>query len=167
MVKKKIIKFLKRYNIWQWTQVMLAGGIVILSGLLVQQLAVLPHFESDAVYTPMLNTVTEENLAEIAQSGSEESLEIGKIIRPGLFKSENSQRDKPMADKTIERIRSQLKLQCIMDLKGEPVVYVKIKGEGMKQCRSGEIVSNLFTVLNINKTNIEITIVGHRQLLSF
>ena len=167
MVKKKIIKLLKRYDIWQWAQIILIGGIVISSGLLVQQLIVSPRFENDAVYAPASNIIIDSNLAEIAQIRSAENQEGGKFIRPGLFKSENPQRDKPMADKTIERIRSQLKLQCIMDLNGEPVAYVKIKGEGMKQCRSGETVSNLFTVLNINKTNIEITIVGHRQLLSF
>lgn len=167
MVKKKIIKLLKRYDIWQWTQIILSVGIVISSGLLVQQLVVSPSFENDAVYTPTPNIITDSNLAEIAQLGSAEFQEVGKAMRPGLFKSESHQRDKPMADKTIERIRSQLKLQCIMDLNGEPVAYVKVKGEGMKRCRSGDTVSNLFTVLNINKTSVEITIVGHREILSF
>lgn len=167
MIKKKIFKFLKRYNIWQWTQVILTGGIVISSGILVHQLAISPHFKSDAIYTHMPNIVGDANLVEIAQLGSEESQQVGQTIRPGLFKSENYQSDKPMADKTIERIRSQLKLQCIMDLSGEPVAYVKVKGEGMKLCRCGDTVSNLFTVLNINKTSVEINIVGHRELLSF
>ena len=167
MVKKKIIKLIKRYDIWQWIQIILVGGIVISSGLLVQQLIVSPRFENDAVYTPTPNIIIDDNLAEIAQIRSAGFQEVKKTIRPGLFKSENPQHGKPMADKTIERIRSQLKLQCIMDLDGEPVAYVKVKGEGMKRCRSGDIVSNLFTVLNINKTSIEITIVGHRELLSF
>jgi hypothetical protein len=167
MIKKKIIKLLKRYDILQWTQVILTGGIVISSGLLVQQLTVSPHFDSGAAYTPIPNIVADGNLAEIVQLDSEKSLEVGQTIRPGLFKSENYQSDKPMADKTIERIRSQLKLQCIMDLDGEPVAYVKVKGDGMKLCRCGDTVSDLFTVLNINKTSVEINIVGHREFLSF
>lgn len=167
MIKKKIINLLKRYDIWQWTQVILTGGIVISTGLLVQQLALSSHFESDAVYTPMPNIITDGNLAGVAQLDSEESQEVAQIIRPGLFKSENYQSDKPMADKTIERIRSQLKLQCIMDLGGKPVAYVKVKGVGMKLCRCGDTISDLFTVLNINKTSVEINIVGHRELLSF
>lgn len=167
MVKKKIIKLLKRYDLWQWAQIMLIGGIVISSGLLVQQLIVSPYFENDAVYAPTSNIIVDGNLAEIAQIRSTGFQEVGKTIRPGLFKSENPQHGKPMADKTIERIRSQLKLQCIMDLDDEPVAYIKIKGEGMKQCRSGDTISNLFTVLNINKTSVEIAIVGHREFLSF
>jgi hypothetical protein len=164
---KKIIKLLKQYDIWQWTQIMLIGGIVISSGLLVRQLIVSPYFENDAVYTPTSNIIVDGNLAEIAQIKSTRLREDGETMRPGLFKSENPQHDKPMADKTIERIKSQLKLQCIMDLEGERVAYVKVKGEGMKRCRSGDTVSNLFTVLNINETSVEITIVGHRELLSF
>jgi hypothetical protein len=167
MVKKKIVKLLRRYDLWQWAQIMLIGGIVISSGLLVQQLIVSPSFEIDAVYTPAPDIIVDGNLAEIAQIQSAGYREGGRTIRPGLFKSENPQHGKPMADKTIERIRSQLKLQCIMDLDGEPVAYIKIKGEGMKQCRSGDTISNLFTVLNINKTTVEITIVGHREFLSF
>jgi len=167
MIRKKIVKLLNRYDTWQWIQIALVGGIVTSSGLLVQQLVVSPRFENDAVYTPPPNIIADGDLAEIAQLGSGGFQEVGKAIRPGLFKSESPQRDKPMADKTIERIRSQLKLQCIMDLDGEPVAYVKVEGEGMKRCRSGDTVSNLFTVLNINKTNVEITIVGHRDFLSF
>jgi hypothetical protein len=167
MMKKRIIILLKRYDIWQWTQIILIGSIVISSGLLVEQLVVSPCFENDAVYTPISDTVVDGNLAEIAQIKSSGFQEVGETMRPGLFKSENPQHDKPLADKTIERIKSQLKLQCIMDLDGESVAYVKVKGEGMKRCRSGDTVSNLFTVLNINETSVEITIVGHRELLSF
>jgi len=167
MINKKIIKLLKRYNIWQWTQVILTGGIAILIGLLVHQLTVSPNFENYTDYSPAPNIIADGNLAEIARLGSEESREVGKNMRSGLFKSKNYQSDKPMADKTIKRIKSQLKLQCIMDLDGVPVAYVKIKGEGMKQCRSGDTISGLFTVLNINKTSVEISIVGHRELLNF
>lgn len=167
MVKKKVIKLLKRYDIWQWTQIILVGGIVISSGHLVQQLIVSACFENDAVFTPTPNVIADDNLVEITQLRSAGFQGVEKSMRPGLFKSENLQRDKPMADKTIERIRSQLKLQCIMDLEGELVAYVKVKGEGMKRCRSGDTVNNLFSVLNINKTSVEITIVGHRKLLTF
>jgi hypothetical protein len=89
-----------------------------------------------------------------------------KFIRSGLFKSEATLSDKPMADKTIERIRSQLKLQCIMELNGELVAYVSIKGVGLKKCKIGDSINDLFTVLNINNKSIEITIVGHREILS-
>lgn len=86
-------------------------------------------------------------------------------LRPGLFKSATAIADKPMADKTVERIRSQLKLQCIMEVNGEPVAYVNIKNVGLKRCRVGESVADLFTVLNIYPKSVEISIVDHRTTL--
>ena len=167
MMKKIIIKLLNRYDIWQWTQIILIVGIVISSGLLVQQLIVSPYFENDAVYTPTTNFIVDGNLAEIAQIRSEGFQEVGKNMRQGLFKPENPQRDKPMADKTIERIRSQLKLQCIMDLNGEPVAYINIQGVGLRKCTIGENTNDLFTVLDINKQNksVDISIVEHKVTL--
>ncbi len=71
-----------------------------------------------------------------------------------------------MRDKTIAKIRSQLKLQCIMDLKGEPVAYIRIKGEGMKKYEIGDVCDQ-FTVLDIGEKNIAISIVGHKTVLGF
>jgi hypothetical protein len=71
-----------------------------------------------------------------------------------------------MADKTIERIKSQLKLKCIMEIRGEPVAYINIKGASLKKCKVGDSVSDLFTVLNINKHSVEISIVDHKVTLN-
>jgi len=86
--------------------------------------------------------------------------------RPGLFKSVGAIQDKPMADKTVERIRSQLKLRCVMHIQGEAVAYVSIKNQGVKKCRVGESVADLFTVISIQPKSIEISIVDHRVTLS-
>jgi len=88
------------------------------------------------------------------------------VVRSNLFRSSRSLQDKPMADKTIERIRSQLRLQCILQIDGEPIAYVNVKNMGIKKCRVGESVADLFTVLNIYPKSIEISIVDHRVTLS-
>ena len=53
-----------------------------------------------------------------------------------------------------------------MEMNGEPVAYVHIKGTGLKKCKVGDSVSDLFTVLNIDKRSIEITIIDHKVTLS-
>jgi len=145
----------------------MAAGTVTLTGVLVLELVVPVRLDSDMVDTsPNMNAVASNKLSEILQPDSAEFQELSKIMRQGLFKSVTPLRDKPMADKTIERIKSQLKLQCIMEMNGEPVAYVNIKGTGLKKCKVGDSVSDLFTVLNINKKSIEVTIVDHKVTLS-
>jgi hypothetical protein len=92
--------------------------------------------------------------------------EFAKVMRRGLFRAATPSRDNVIADKTVERIGSQLKLKCITELNGEPVAYVNIKGIGLRKCAAGDSVDDLFTVININEKSIEITIVGHKTVLS-
>jgi hypothetical protein len=71
-----------------------------------------------------------------------------------------------MADKTIERIKSQLKLQCVMEMSGEPVAYINIEGTGLKKCKTGDSINDLFTVLNVYKNSVEISIIDHKVTLN-
>lgn len=166
MPKKKINRLLNKCDVWRLVQIALVGGIIALTSTLVLELVIPLRLNNDTVNTSAINTIASTNLSKIVQPNLTGFQEVTKIIRSGLFKSETPLRDKPMADKTIERIRSQLKLQCIMELNGEPVAYVSIKGIGLKKCKVGDSVNDLFTVLNINEKSIEITVVGHRQILS-
>ena len=88
------------------------------------------------------------------------------LIRPGLFKASTGVVGRPMAEATIERIKSQLKLRCIMEMKGEPTAYINIKAIGLKRCGVGDNVGDIFTVVDIGKRNVVITIVGHKVTLS-
>jgi hypothetical protein len=145
----------------------IATATVILVGMLILELAIPVRLDSAANDTAFNMNVTDANhLPKVFQPASAGFQELSRVIRPGLFKSATSLRDKPMADKTIERIRSQLKLQCIMEMSGEPVAYVNIEGVGLKKCKVGDSVSDLFTVLTINKKSIEISIVDHKVTLS-
>lgn len=167
MLKKVLKKLINRYGLWRVIHMVIATATVILVGMLILELAIPVRLDSAANDTAFNMNVTDANhLPKVFQPASAGFQELSRVIRPGLFKSATSLRDKPMADKTIERIRSQLKLQCIMEMSGEPVAYVNIEGVGLKKCKVGDSVSDLFTVLTINKKSIEISIVDHKVTLS-
>jgi hypothetical protein len=88
-----------------------------------------------------------------------------KIPRKGLFKPATPVSDNSMAGATIEKIKSQLKLQCLMAMNNEPVAYININGVGMRKCKVGDSVQDLFTVVGIAKTSVELMIVGHKVTL--
>jgi hypothetical protein len=166
MLKKKVNRLVKICNMWRLVQITLAVCIIISIGIFVLELAIPLQLNSDTANSSNINTIALNSLSKIVSPKPTDFREVVKIIRSGLFKSETSLRDKPMADKTIGRIISQLKLQCIMELDGESVAYVNINGVGMKKCKVGDSIDDLFTVLNINNKSIEITIVDHREILS-
>ena len=84
-----------------------------------------------------------------------------------MFRPATGLRDKPLANRTIERIKDQLKLKCVMEMNGQPVAYINIQGTGLKKCRVGDNINDLFIVLDINKQNksVEISIVDHKVTL--
>lgn len=107
-----------------------------------------------------------ENISSLLDEKKEKTKET-IAYRPGLFKPATGLQDKPLANKTIERIKKQLKLQCVMEMNGQPVAYINIQGVGLKKCCVGENVNDLFTVLYINKQNksVDILIVEHKITL--
>ncbi len=52
-----------------------------------------------------------------------------------------------------------------MELNGERVAYVYIEGVGLRKCKPGDSVGDLFNVLNIYEKSIEITIADHKIIL--
>ena len=93
-------------------------------------------------------------------------LKISEVYRAGLFKSGGTVSSRPLADKTVERIKSKLRLQCVMKMGGELVAYIHIEGLGLKKCRVGDSVEDMFSVLDISKGRVEISIIGHKVSLS-
>lgn len=100
-----------------------------------------------------------------SEGGSEMPRRLAGVMRQGLFKPAAPQRDKPMADQTIERIRASLRLQCIIEMAGQSVAYVHVKDLGLRKCRVGDSVSDLFTVLSVGERSVEVSILGHRTIL--
>jgi hypothetical protein len=167
MLKEQINRLVSRYGVWRSIHIVMAAGIITLIGVLVLELVIpvrLDSDTSDASYN--MNRVNTNYVPEVLQPKPAEFQKLTKIMRPGLFKSATSLHDKPMADKTIERIRSQLNLRCIMEMNGEPVAYINIKNSGLKKCKVGDSINDLFKVLNINKKSVEVTIVDHKVTLS-
>lgn len=167
MLKKWINKLVKRYGLWRLVHVFLITVTTILVCILVMELVIPVRLGSDNI-AASANTklITERDLSDVLRSNKTNPQDIAKVFRSDLFKAAAVLKDKPMADKTIERIKSQLKLQCIMEINGEQVAYVNINGIGLKRCCVGDMVNDLFTVLNINKNSIDVTIVGHRTTLT-
>ena len=167
MINRFITKIIDRFGMWRTVQTALVSFSVILLTTAVSQLFV-PIYsgqadgraENASEFTPNENisVLLDEN-----KSTARESI----AYRPGMFKPATGLRDKPLANKTIERIKSQLKLQCVMEMNGQPVAYINIQGVGLKKCCVGENVNDLFTVLNINKQNksVDISIVEHKLTL--
>jgi len=167
MLERQINRLAAHYGLWRLIHICLAAAIVTLSVVFVLELVVPVRSNSEAVGNSADMDVTAgQYVSEILQSGAADFQELSKTIRPGLFKASTPLRDKPMAARTIERIKSQLELQCIMEIGGEPVAYINIKGTGLKKCGVGDSVGDLFTVLNINERSVEIKIVGHKVTLT-
>ncbi|MHC4230964.1 MAG: hypothetical protein ACYSW0_26315 [Planctomycetota bacterium] len=165
MVTKLLNELINRYGPWRLVQyglAALAAGLVV---VLVLELFIpvgLGH--NPVVVGPDIGT---GGVSEIVQPTTRDYQELTKVFRRGLFKAATPLSDKPLADRTIERIRSKLTLKSILPVKGELVAYVHVEGAGLKPCKVGDSVGELFTVLNIGKRSVEISIVGHRVSLSY
>lgn len=164
IVKKHTDFLVQRYGLWRTIHIALllpAGAF----GLMFALEMILPvHMQNPA--STLLSDVN-SSLSTMAPATANKSdiAELLSAIRPGLFKAAASLQDQPMADKTIEKIKSQLKLQCVMQMDGQPIAYIHIKGVGLKKCAAGDNVNDLFTVLNVNKDCVDISIVDHKVTL--
>jgi hypothetical protein len=170
MLEKKIKEIVKRFGIWRTIQAVLAGCAVALLIAIVLQVTIpldLREHDSQAYVLSELNA--SGNLSQsLRTNGESHPPEKSNLVyRPGLFRASTGLQDKPLAGKTIERIKSQLKLQCIMEMNGQPVAYININGLGLKKCCIGSSVNDLFTVLDINNQNksVDISIVDHKVTL--
>lgn len=167
MLQIALNRFIQRVGLWWLLQVILGMGIVTTVTVSILHIALPVHVHGEpAAVTADEDLVSGNELLERLQSPETTGDRLSRVMRPGLFKSATPLRDRPMADKTIERIRSLLKLQCIVEIRGEPVAYVNVQNSGLKKCRVGDSVEDLFTVLGIHEKSVDITIIDHRMTLS-
>ena len=161
--KKTKQKNVIKNDLWQLLQIFFGIGIVISLVLLTLEFTKPMELTDNFIGHVDANLIGTNETSEMYTLSSSESGAI--TIRSGMFKPETQLNDKPLADKTIEAIKSRLTLQCIMDFNGEPVAFVKIQGEGLKKCYVGDTVSDLFTVKSIEEKSIKISIVDHEVKL--
>jgi len=169
MLKERITRILERYGYWRLAQVAITAAFVVLTSLFVLALVVPVRLDSRPTdFLPGASVATAQSVPEILQVKTPDLRELSRVVRPGLFKAETALGDRPRADGTIKNIMSQLTLVCVMEMRGEPVAYVDIRGGDMKQCKVGQSVRDLFTVVSIDveTQSIEVTIVGHKVRLS-
>ena len=112
-------------------------------------------------------TVTEANEPDqgFGAFQSKRKPSVGRL-RPNLFKPTTRLR-RQTGDATVERILSMLKFRCVMMIQGEPTAFVKVKDQGTRKCQTGDTVSDLFTVLDVNpeQNNMTIEIAGKKRIL--
>ena len=167
MVNRFIKNIVNRFGIWRTVQVAMASLSGVLLTAAVSQLFVPAHFQQDISYANDISESAPEGISSLPDESRDKAKEA-IAYRPGMFKLATGLQDKPLADKTIERIKDQLKLQCVMEMNGQPIAYINIQGVGLKKCCIGENVNDLFTVLDINKQNksVDISIVEHKVTLN-
>ncbi len=169
MLKIQFDKIIKRFGLWRSVHVTLTAVLLILlCSAAVQMLTPVLAGNYSSVVAVSSDLSNANTLSHALKTqGNDRSDEMAGIFRAGLFKAATGLRDKPIADKTIERIKSQLKLQCIMEINGQPAAYINIKGSGLRKCSIGDSVNDIFTVLDINKQNksVEISILEHKLTL--
>jgi hypothetical protein len=168
MNRERLFSILSKCDPWRLMVISLGVGIAVVAGALVFELAAL-SWQNDGLLriSPNANTIDSYNLTGLLNPESKSIRDFARVMRMGLFRPATPSRDRPMADKTIERIKSQLQLKCITKLNGQPVAYIKIKGVGLRKCKAGDTINDLFTVIGVhqNEKSVEIKIVGHRTML--
>ena len=163
----QIREFVKRFGYWRLARWGAMMAICFLIGAVVFRLATPVRVRPSADASRQMNADAAHGF--VFDPNSLESVDeetVLNAVRKGLFRSASPLRDRPIADKTIERIRSQLALGCILEVDGESVAYIRVKDLGLKRCRIGESVEDLFTVLDIQEKSVAISIVDHRVTLS-
>ena len=167
MLKTAIRKHQERYEAWKLVHTGLGGLVALLALAFVITLLLPVRPASDLEqFQPAVAYQQPTNLAQMLRHKQDNFPALSTTARSGLFKATSGLSDRPMAEKTIERIKSQLTLQCVMELHGEPVAYINIKGIGLKKCKVGDCINDLFTVLNISKESVETTVIGHKVTLT-
>ncbi len=165
MISKFIKNIINRFGVWRTVQAILAGCAVILFTAATTRLFVPIHVEqTDGRPENISGFNPNENISGLLdENKTKETI----AYYPGMFKPATGIQDKPLANRTIERIKEQLKLQCVMEMNGQVVAYISIKGVGLKKCCIGENINDLFTVLDINKQSksVDISIVEHKVTL--
>lgn len=157
--KKKVVK----YDLWRLLQIFFLMGIIASLILLTLEIAKPMELKNRSILYIDPNQISSTGSSVINSPAPSEN--EGITMRPGLFKAETQLGDKPIADKTVQTIISKLTLQCIMEMNGQPVGYVKIQGEGLKKCSVGDTIKDLFTVVSIGEKSMVITIADHKVKL--
>ena len=79
-----------------------------------------------------------------------------------MFKPAIPLPSRPMARESVNRVRGLLTVHGILELGGQRVAYINVKGMGMKAYKAGDEVEELFKVIRIEPRKVEVEITGER-----
>ena len=161
-------KRLERYITWQYAHAIMAICVIVTA--LISALAFAwPVRNTIRITDTSPETASKDvnDFGEWLQSQGLCSSASFTPIRSGLFKSASRLRRAP-EDKTVERIKSQLKLRSLTSLKGVPIAFVTVEGEGMRPFRIGETIVDSVKVLDIDlqQNQVEIEVAGTKTTLN-
>jgi hypothetical protein len=167
MIKRYFENIIHRFGIWRPIQATMVSFSVLLITMAVSQLFVPIYAGQTGGQTKNASEFTSSKNISALLDENKDQKRKAIAYRSGMFKPATGLQDTPLANKTIERIKSQIKLQCVMEMNGRPVAYINIQGIGLKRCGVGDAINDLFTILNINKQNksVEISIIDHKVIL--
>lgn len=140
----------------------MAAGMLLLAAMIAREI-LWPEQIPAATTLPMLAWA---GGGQARFSGSDSIGEWQGLVEDRrLFKPALPLPSRSVAQQSVERIKGLLSLHGIVELNGEKVAYVQIKGEGLKSLRAGDSVEDMFTVTCIEGRVVELDIVGERVML--
>lgn len=167
MIKTYFENIVIRFGIWRTVHTALVSfSVILLTAAICQLFVPIRSGQTDSQPGNTSKFIPNENISTLLNENKDKTKET-IAYRPGMFRPATGLRDRPLANKTIERIKEQLKLKCVMEMNDQLVAYINIQGVGLKKCCIGDNINDLFTVLDINKQNksVDISIVEHKVTL--
>ena len=155
----------KKTDIWRFFQTMLILGIIVLLSLTVLEIAKPLETREEQSNIVNINAMDPSLSNDSVYSGMSDIGDISINIKSGLFKSQKPLAQNDFTDKTVQMILSKLKLLSIIEFDGKLAGYVKIQGGGLQRCFVGDNVNSMFTVLNVSKEEMEISIADQKVKL--
>lgn len=164
MINKIFTRAVDRIGIWATVQAIMTICVGLMAVGVLVQLAI----GAEAPAEIPAHAVQRDIDANAVNSlFNEQNNPVRIPYRSAVFKPAQGLQNRPVSDDTVRRIREQLQLQCVLEMNGQPVAYINITGMGLRRCKVGDNVGQLFTVLDINLDNrtVDISIIDHRVTL--
>ena len=150
----------------RWSQARARGSMAAVMLLLVALIATEILWSQPGPVATTLPLSTRAGSRQANFSGDDSMGEWQRLIESRrLFKPALPLPSRNVAQQSVERIKGLLSLHGIVELNGDRVAYIQIKGEGLESFREGDGVRDLFTVTRIEGSAVELDIVGERVML--
>jgi hypothetical protein len=166
MLKHKIKTLIDKHGIWHLVHMLQVTTITLLFLLIIAMLVIPTTIDNPVNSFEPVNIAKINNNDNASDLMQHTDIEFPSSMWNNLFKPASAIRTRSMDDKTVERIKSQLALQCIMNIGDEQVAYININNKGLRKCKNGDTVQDMFKVIDIQNNQVVLTIIGQTVTLS-